>query len=432
MKNLLYLCLIFLVLGCGSDDESSVGGTINALPEESTLLTLNVGDRFHPMFVMTGHAYLTDEDGKLLKDTNLLNNNSYELKAFYDYANKPYDLTIAYEYNPIDILGRFYYFTTFLDLAPTTLDMPGVDFSTEDAEVSININNIGTTDYNLFTFGSDETSANVVSLSCSEIDAGSCDYRIGLKRVPDNVYFSFKKPTEDNRRYLLLKDLYGEETYSFDYENIPEITDIKTINFPPECDFVSSKVSGFLLNAPNQFHTLSNEHSSNGETHMIHFYPKNIFDGYKVIQGCRIADTGYTSRRIEQEVKSTFNLPDLDFQINNNRIESFEADASLNSDYYLACFHFKPSPSIGVSIKWFVYGKSEEDIKFSMSNISELLFERLNHSDLTLDDFELTGFSIYNLNGALSFEEITKSIVETGSDDDRGTDLLEYVSRNYY
>jgi hypothetical protein len=425
MKKILKLTFLFtLFLGCSKNSDDGLNDDLN----DNTLLTIEILSDFYTEnteLTRTGHVYLTDSEGALIKDTNLLNNSSYTLTSDFDYENNPYDITFESKWVS-DVGETSYLFNTYIDVSPIEIAKGHyIDPNPNEESAKIILTNVGD-----ISFGNSIDSFsmnNSFSMSCSGVGNDTqCDLSIRLKKVPDNVYTSFRKLDENSRRYLWVESVSEQTRDTFEYTDIPFLTESVNIDYPSGYIYAETEFFGFLSDDTNTFYKLSDENSTTGTEQTKHFFPQGIFDGYKINTLYRNDDANFYSSSKESSIPGSFTLPNLDLQIISEEASAYQAQTSGNFSYYSVYFTYL-NPDDDLFIQWRIYGKNQETIMLSLSQLTQILLEE--EANFSTSDLDLFYTRLYNVEGISTYRDIIQHIEDSQSEAGKQVELLEYMEK---
>ena len=420
MKKLLYfLWLLVLVAGCQEDDS----GTPDT-PVDKLLISVDIPNDYYmenPNFDITGHLYLTDADGGLLEETALTNNMNHTLESDYDIDNNSYDATFLRKFEAT--AGDSYLLNTFIDVEPMTLSLSSAacPSNPNDEDPRITMLNVGS------QISIIEPSPVNHGLSCTSANGGTCVLSVRLHNAPGNMYFSFRKVDETFKRYIWLENATGETNETVEYVEIPILTDFKTINYPPDNNYVSTEILGYKSDESCIRFGLTNEVLSGGGSSTQHYFPEDLFDGYVTNTNLRNDDARYVTSRISENIEENFTLPNLDFQIVNNDVENYEIQSSSVADYYTVYFFYQNLDD-GIQVQWRIHGKVEDIMKFSLLNMSNVIFEGVEL--FSISDLNHVHTRLHKLEGISAYNDIVQTIIAPNSETANQVVHTEYIEKD--
>ena len=411
----LLLSCVLLSLGCNDNDIAIV------TPE--TLYTVEVGSNIYDQEVgRTGHIYLTDFEGELLADTSLFNDNSYIIERDYDYTENSYDATFVTKFDIAPTESTVYNISTFIDVSPMTISLLEDDFdpNPNNERARFTILNIGSpSSVDLFFSNNTHTS------SCTTADGGYCNFNVSLLRVPDNIYSTFNRSGEDFNRYLWLENVTGATADTFEFADIPIITESESIAYPPH-DFVNTTLFGYSIDEPQTYYRLTRHSLGSEEMESEHPFPKNIFDGYKVDVLLSSGDLTYFSSRKYSDVVNTYALPAMELEITNNSLTNYEIRTSNDVDYYSVQLSYSNADE-ALLINWIIYGQGEQFMNFSLPNLADIIFAE--HPNFSVTDLDHSRTYLYRIEGISSYEDYIHTIISPDSEASDQIERYEFVSK---
>lgn len=215
--SILFSTIILFFISCEKSDENPT------TPQEFDLLTVRVPNNFfknNSDMTTSGAVFLTDKSGEVILSGELSNNSTTTLSKDFDILSNKISLTFVkkFEHNN----GTSYRIETFNDvgLVDLTLSDHMVENSVEE-EAIITLNNTG---------GYLEMPLN--SRPLGEVTNNLAEFKLPLERIPDDIYFTVKHENEEFRRYVLVKDIVGGSSISFEFNELPIITNSVTFTYP--------------------------------------------------------------------------------------------------------------------------------------------------------------------------------------------------------
>jgi hypothetical protein len=393
MKNFfLFFLILFLFVSCSKDDNSTDNPI---LPIEINLLSVSTPSGFYqdePTISSSGHVYLTNNNGELIMESELLNNTTSELNKVYDIENNTYNVTflINYKYDG----SSFYRINTFTNIQPYNLDFNEFGIkaaNNERAKVSV-INANGFFTEILFNN----------SPATVEGSINNTVFDLRLEQVPDGLYFSFRHENENFRRYVLLKNATGNTNETFEFQNIPKITDHININYP-ENDKLDTYISGSQNSDPNNFFAkLSEFHSNLGVTTTSHYFPIDLFQRFKVITNLDQGEKKFRTVVYGNSINLNYNLPNLDFQVTNNSINNYSISSSSSFDYYSAHFNYFNDDDT-YNIIWSVYGEQMKNMNFILPKLAASITK--DFPDFSIDNLINHATALHKIEGIQTYKQ---------------------------
>jgi hypothetical protein len=393
MKNYLSFFLILsLFVSCSKEDNPTDNPI---LPVEVKLLSVSTSNGFYldePTISSSGHVYLTNNNGELIMESELLNNTTSELNKVYDIENNTYSATflIKYKYDGT----TFYRINTFTNIQPYNLDFNEFGIKAQNNESA----KVSVTNANGFLseliFNGRIRSDNV------SIDNTVFDLR--LEQVPGDLYFSFRHENENFRRYVLLKNATGNTNETFEFQNIPKITDHINITCP-ENDKLDTYISGSQNSDPNNFFAkLSEFHSNLGVTTTTHYFPIDLFQRFKVITNLNQSEKKFRTVVYGNSINLNYSIPNLDFQVTNNSINNYSISSSSSFDYYSAHFNYFNDDDT-YDIIWSVYGEKMKNMNFILPKLAASITK--DFPDFSFDKLINHATSLHKIEGIQTYKQ---------------------------
>lgn len=424
MKNLSIrmfspFAILFLLLNSCSKEETSETPKEPVIVESTQLLNVAIPNNYYHYSEDAQHSgfvYLTDTKGELITKGELKNNTSLKLSEVYDLNANTLNATFILK---IEVDGIILYrISTFNDIDPYDLTFIEAPIRIHGQEAIVKLTNTGS-HLNFFM-------PNLSSVS-SHTTENSAEYEIGINSVPDNLYFSLQKETEDFRRYVLMNDVTGTTNVSFDYNNLPVINEPLRFNFP-ENDYVHTSITGANSTAPdNYFAAFTIFNSREGITSQEFYVPQDEFQHYNVFVSFNKDGVLYSSSKKSSIIDLDYSFPtDFDFQFSFDSNSSYNLATSGTSDYYSANFDYFDANS-RYAITWKVSGKSDANINFSLPKIED--FIKADFPDFTIDKIKINSAGLSRIQGISSY----KQFVLSGADENYSRNNLisssEYLSK---
>ncbi|MCU4176577.1 hypothetical protein [Carboxylicivirga sp. N1Y90] len=410
------LSFILIMSNCKKDDPIK--------PQETKIISITLPAGFYQDYPEqsiknSGHVFITDAMGDLIIESELVNNTTLELTSDFD-TNKEFDITFLRKTERInvdDIPYTTYYLKTFIDVKPYVFEFLKNERQKSNGEqIEIVINN--TNGYlDDFTFIG----------SYGSINWGNrAEYTTSLKRIPDNIYVSFKHENENLRKYVLLENLIESSTIDVDYNELPVIEDMVTINYP-ENERVWIEVRGALASDPNYFFApLAREISYTGDRAYGFNIPTSLFHKFELTTNIYIDTERFFTREVASEVNNNYSKPDLDYQVLNETVQGFEASSSSDYDYYTADFWYKNEIE-NYNVLWSICGESRNNFKLTIPDIIDLLDEEKPMP--IVNDFIVSSTKIENVEGIESYKDYIMSVMDPNSKEAQQIVKLEYMSK---
>lgn len=412
MKKIFTLLLIsFVFMQCNKTEEDIPGNPMNpSVPETNNLLSITTSDHYHYQSSIdisySGYVFLSDNNGELIAESNLDNNDQVTFESDFDIENNAYNASfltkVDYNIDPNQPLNTAYRINTFLDVNPATFALEGIEnLNPNDESARFYIEEMG-------GFLEDFSIGNSNGSSSSSENGYSTDISIILRRIPENLYFSFRNENETFRRYFWFEDADGATDDTIDYNTIPILTNSVNINYPDN-DNVSTSIYGLRDDDASSINYQIST-SSGSATSSLHYLPDNIFDRYNTTTSITQGNERYLFEKFADEIVTEYTIPDFALEVLSSSPTNYEMETSSDYDYFLANFNFRNSTE-KYSVRWSVYGVSAENIKFSIPNLIDKILEE--YPSFSIDDLDLSFTRLERVNGIEDYESYIYSIIET-------------------
>jgi len=313
-----------------ADDEMVTNNNNNTTTSLFTISTSN--DYYSENELNTGNPkiFLTDENGEIITEDNLDNGSTVELTAEYDINNNNYDVTLLKKELSSFSQITNYHLETYIDIYPHHYEIQNIeDLNPNNEEVMISIINSNGILDDFFGFAPGSVSENNGTYTCNST----------LNEIPDNYFLSFKKSTEDFKRYIWLEDVTGETNDTFEFNQTEIIQNPTSITYPNN-ESVSSVIEGINSNNPNKMYELSYQWSNDGSTELDHFIPNGLFDQYWISNSIKTGSENYTTFEKSNIINSNYAIPNLSLEVVNNSYNLFQINSSSDFDFYSASFSY--------------------------------------------------------------------------------------------
>jgi len=409
MKTLLKTLLISIILVSCSSDDDPFGNPQEKV--DTTLISISIPNGHYldgsiNDVKSSGHIYLTDNEGELIIDSELLNNSITELTGDYD-VNKEIQATFLWkrEYPDFeDNIATIYHLKTFSKVEPYTFEFEEKfkknPANNEKAKIFINNTNGYLQDFLAYNSYGTKSSIN------------SAELEIDLKQIPDDIYVSFKHENENARRYILMQNIEEDISKSIEYESLPVAKDFITINYPGS-DKLHVTIFGAIESNPNNFFArLSEIWSYTGLNSFSHNLPLEPFQNFKVSTSLEIGNEKFSTIERGSSINQNYSKPNLSFQVLDNSFDNYEISSSSMFDYYSVNLYYS-NEAKNYDIIWTIYGKSQANIKLTIPQILD--FHELNNTTLTIDDFTILSATIIKIDGIDSYKEFINSQIDDNS-----------------
>gem|GEM_PF-6462487 len=382
--------LVFSVLlsNCSNNTEDE-----NPKSVESSLLTISISENYFIDRILElgdPKVFITDINGNLISEGNLINGETIELKAIYD-INDYYDVTIMIKEKGLG--GQVSInFQTFNNVEPYHYVLEKLpNKNPEEKTIDFCINNVG------------GQLSEITSTGAGGWSNSNGDYKFNyrLNKIPDNFYISFKNSSENFIRYLWLKNVDGEHKDTFMFDSLDKIEDPIIISYP-ENDFLTVGIEGFLSSDLNRPQSLSYKYQNGGLREMNHFIPKDIFENYTIYTGLRRGKEEYSTVEKTNNIEFNHTIPSMEIDISNPNNLAFEATSPSDFDYFSTEFRYN-SPNNDVNIRWSVHGLAQQNIKISLPNLFYNINDEL--SEFIRDDLTFNSMNLIHHDTAISYTD---------------------------
>lgn len=395
MKKLLLLTLLSMTLfHCANDDQIDDNQVDDDMivQEESSLFKLTVSNDYYSENELNTGApkiFATDENGEIITEDVLDNGITVDLTTEFDVDNNKYDITFFKKKVSALDQRTNYSLKTFIDVRPYDLEMLNVEDQNpndEKARVSI-INSGGLLD-----------EFHPIGMS---LNNGIYNVNSTLAQIPDGFYLSFKKQTEDFKRYIWLDEVTGETHDTIDFADT-EIIENPVSIFYPNNESVNSSVLGSLSTNSNRWYPLSYQYSNDGLTQLDHYIPNGLFDEYRLWNFIRINNDTYTTYEKSTELNTNYELPNLALEVLSSSHDDFQMTSASDYNYYSATFSYG-LPNNEFTIDWRIYGKSSQTIEYALPD----LFSEISNDFPSFDpsNMNLISVSLRKMEGINSFDQ---------------------------
>lgn len=390
-KTLFVLFLSVLSIQCSKNNDDTVvigeeteeeenGDTIET---EELIFTINVdGNYFSEDY--SGTLYISDEEGTILTQTTLKNNQGNTLTIDAE-VNKQYDAIVSYIIpGDSNFPEENYFVSVFQDIKSSTYNLSRQITEDDTPKLTLELVNTGNLE--------------IISLSSffggtgSGANGGIYTFEGKARTSPGDFYISLQKDTEDFGRYFWVKNITENSSYSFDYEELP-ITAVVETEFP-DVDNATISVEGYR----NQHPSVGIRLSKIGNTDQLHPYqtytPNGIFDYYKFYTRFNIGNASYNINSFEMQLPSGIEVPELDFSIENFAVNNTSITTNNNYDAARASYNLQVENEIYILFN--VYSEKVEGLSASKARLFDAIFENIASAQASsLEPNSITLFS-YN------------------------------------
>lgn len=401
MKNfipLILVCLLFFQ--CSKDDTVKEEENTN---QETFLFGINLTGNYY-INGRSGHLYLSDNDGNIIADGSLLNNQETALSAVFD-LNDSYDATLV---ETITFNGETIYLVeTYTDVRPATYSsFTPVDPNPNNDKFSINLTNINLNfPFRVLRYSNILSGGNQGSI---DVD-GTFSFEEDLIVSPGDFFVSFLNENEGIPRYFWKENIAPNSEFSFDYTELPFLDTIVTTQFP-ENDQLNATIIGFNSVANQKtHHFIFQENYEDGINVTTAYLPDSeVFDFYNFNSSFRMGTTSYSISKNMETIDAQIEIPDLDFDIQESDISNFRMSTTSIYDYFGARYGFDQSES-GTYVRYAVFGKPTAEINFSKSKLFDALFKDI--PEFTTQNLSFSSASISRNNSINSYNEFLQTAI---------------------
>jgi len=409
---------LLLLTACTKEESAEIPEEPAAL-EKTKLLSVTIPNNYYLESGDTkysGFVYLTNNKGELITKGELKNNSTLELSEVYSLSENTLNATFIYKIEIGELIA--YRISTYNDIDPYDLTFIEAEIRSNGPEAIVKLTNTG----NQLKFFAE----NFTTLSVHTTQ-NNAEFEIGLKKVPDNLYFSLQKQSEDFRRYVLLKNVDGNTNESLDFNNLPMISEPLKFSYP-ENDYVFTSITGSNEETPNDFYAVFESlNSREGITSHEFYIPQDVFQLYNVLVSFTKDGVSYSSTKKSSDIDLNYKFPtDFDFQFSMDSNSSYNLTTTGTSDYYNLSFNYFDENG-KYDIKWVVSGESKATINFSLPNLEQFIQE--DFPNFSISELKINSAGLSRIQGVNTYKEFVLS----GADENYSrNDLIsssEYLSK---
>ena len=357
MKNIFFLLIYSVLLyGCSNDADDTDTG----LQDFTVIVNIDCNHSFGE-FTQSVYAFLSDQDGVILDSAELKIGETTTLN-FSGNSSSEYDLSYM-KYADLDFMGeKFYTLTTFtnIDAGEYTID-PSQFIENSYDEISINLANTG--------YPCEVTSSNPGRGTFGPENGGYYNFSGNLVDTPtSDFYISFKSPNDQFERYFWQEDIAEGSVFNMDYNTLPEITSIVSVQTPSN-DIYNFRLEGLMnFDIQNMRHSIREGNYPNGLSSISIPLPLNIFDNYLFDISFGNNDFQYFKKLHTSTIPSIIEVPELTFTVNNSSEANFNMTANGDAIIYDVIFRGSNSNET-VSVAHQINGEVTSEINFSKRNL---------------------------------------------------------------
>jgi hypothetical protein len=399
MKNIIFWTLAVSILIVSCDDTETNPSNPDNLKEE-TLFSITIPDDFYnSLNDSEEYIYATDEDGDLIASAALSNNATFDLKAFYDIANKSYDITHLLKYESNGVTNYSIY----------TFPKASYGHYTKEKYVAypektaiVRIENTGNNPEIEGLLSGGETNS-------SNGNGGWIEVEYDLEQIPDNRYLSIRGGGDTEWKYIWLEDVYENDQDTLQYNALPvlALANSTTVNLPSN-DNLSYQITGFTSPESSKRHLITDIYESQGASSAVQNIPSGLFSMFERKVRLIDADKYYTTMEKNSSVSNSYSLPNLDYEVLDTSVANFEMTSNSAYDYYDIYFR---RVNQDYKIRWFFKGKGESTVNVRFPNLVNEIFTE--HPNFVISDLSLYGESITSSEGIEKFEDFVGSWFES-------------------
>ncbi|AFL81918.1 hypothetical protein Aeqsu_2460 [Aequorivita sublithincola DSM 14238] len=416
-KIFLLLVLSAVMFSCSKDADDTDSGL------QDFTVTINVDPDYHfSKFTKSLTAFLSDQNGTIVASGELQTGQTVTLK-FAGAPSAIYDLSYM-KYDFLDFVGEDYFsLTTFSAIEQgnyTICARPIIENSND--EIYINIENTG---YPCLV-----TSSTSSSGTYGPENGGYYNFRSNLQDSPkSDFYVSFKSPNDQFDRYFWQRDIPEGTTFNLDYNTLPEVKNIVSVQSPSNTIFNYALEGLPTGQTKNTFQPIREGNYPGGIASLSIPVPTNIFDSYLF----RISfgnDNFQYFKDIHSATIPTFTQePNLSFMVNNESASTF--NMTINGDAAMYNVIFRGSDATEtVFMSHAIYGEVASEVTFSKENLRiniQQSYPKLsNFETLLLGTVSLTNYSTLS-----SYKDILKYRIQGKAYEIPINGLYEGVSKQF-
>lgn len=418
MKKILSLLAVAVIFfNCSKDTDD----TDNELQNFTVTLNVDSNHRFS-RFQESTFAFLSDENGTILATGELRIGETTTL-SFSGSASNHYDLSYMRYDNIVDLGIKTYSLVTFTNIEQGTYDIgPTPIIENSHDEIFINM------DYTGYPF--EVTSGVTGAGGGGPENGGYYNFRSNLSGSPtSDFYASFKSPNDQFERYFWQTDISEGSVFNIDYNTLPEIQNIISVQSPTNTIF-GFAVEGIIEGDINKVrHSIKESNLPNGYSSISIPLPDNIFDNYLFTLSYGNGAIKYFKTIRTADIPSTIDTPELSFVINNTSPQAFNMSTTGNSGIYNIIFRDTNS-SETIFVAHSIYGEITPEISFSKESLRKNIQE--TYSDLK--DFEtlpLGSVSLTHYNSLNSYKDILQYRIEGEYYEIPKNSFIEGISKQF-
>ena len=362
-KTILLLFAAVLFLQCSSEDTSPLGD-IN----QSASFSLFVeGDFFIP--ASSGKLYISDSNGTLIREGELLNNQQTTLDVIID-PNMVYDASISLFFITNGAAYNLLY--TYENINPGEYTLQALQgYNPNLDELTLNLTNTGEP-LEIYT------STRPMTVSYDPINGGTNILNGRLAASPGNYYASVKKAGEPFPRYIWSEGLTGDTSSTLDFNSLPFVEGISTIELPNN-ESIYIGINGVKNDDPlgvdGVRHLIQEKDYLSATSNHDAIFPAGVFDALETSVQFKQAnsDKEFSFMTKSEILPNTISNSALDFSVNDASFSNFSATTTGNYDCFNTAFVYTNAAQ-DVVVIYEIYGPSATQVTVSKVNLFNNIF----------------------------------------------------------
>jgi hypothetical protein len=401
MKNIIFWTLAVSILIVSCDDTDINPSNPDNLKEE-TLFSITVPDGIYTTPPnLEEFIYATNEDGDLIASAALSNNATFDLKAFYDIANKSYDITHLAKYESNGVTNYSIY--TFPKASYGHYTKEKYIFNTAEKQAIIRIENTGS--------NPEIEGLSGAGIRSSNDNGGWIEVEYNLQEIPDNMYLSIRGGGDTDWKYIWLEDIYENDQDTLQYSALPvlSLANSTTVDLPSN-DNLSYKIAGFTSSTSLRRYIITDIHENQEVNSVVQNIPSGLFSMFErnviLING----DKFYRTKERKSSVSNSYSLPILDYEVLDTSVANFEMTSNSIYDYYSIYFE---RANQDYTVTWSFEGKGESTVNVRFPNLVNEIFTE--HPNFSISDLSYMSERIKTTEGLEKFEDYVGYSIFGGS-----------------
>ncbi|WP_026449802.1 hypothetical protein [Aequorivita capsosiphonis] len=357
MKNIFFLLLFSAILFSCSNDVDDTGSGL-----QDFTITIHVDPDYRfSNFTQSLTAFLSDESGSILARGELQIGETLTLS----YSGEPsaiYDLSYM-KYDYLDFVDEdLFSLKTFSDVEQGDYTIfPRQAIENSNDEIYINLENTG--------YPCEVTSSTTSAGTYGPENGGYYKFRSNLKGSPtSDFYVSFKSPNDQLDRYFWQEDIEEGSIFNIDYNTLPEIENIVTVQSPSN-NIYNYGLEGLVNGMTNNIYQPIREGNyPSGMTSLSIPVATNVFDSYLFRVSFGNDNFQYFKDINAPTIPTSIATPEISFVVNNQSASNFNMTTNGDATLYNVIFRGSNS-SETVFMSHSVYGEVAPEITFSKKNV---------------------------------------------------------------